>query len=160
MRNAERIRYLVLAAQRAGNLLLSDRLRPLNLTTAQAEVIRVLDDNQPMTIGDLGGMLVCETGSNPSRLVDRLVSTGLVRRQPAPDDRRRVTLTLTDAGEKAAADVRDIENEFYAELDRASNGVDTGSVIRFLEALTAGSAAADALDNRITAGDRSKGEDK
>lgn len=160
MRNAERIRYLVLAAQRAGNLLLSDRLRPLNLTTAQAEVIRVLDDNQPMTIGDLGGMLVCETGSNPSRLVDRLVSTGLVRRQPAPDDRRRVTLTLTDAGEKAAADVRDIENEFYAELDRASSGVDTGSVIRFLEALTAGSAAADALDNRITAGDRSKGEDK
>lgn len=153
MRNAERIRYLVLAAQRAGNLLLSDRLRPLNLTTAQAEVIRVLDDNQPMTIGDLGGMLVCETGSNPSRLVDRLVSTGLVQRQPAPDDRRRVTLTLTDAGEKAAADVRDIENEFYAELDRASSKADAEAVIRFLEAVTAGSAAANALNTRINARD-------
>lgn len=153
MRNAERIRYLVLAAQRAGNLLLSDRLRPLNLTTAQAEVIRVLDDNQPMTIGDLGGMLVCETGSNPSRLVERLVSTGLVQRQPAPDDRRRVTLTLTDAGEKAAADVRDIENEFYAELDRASSKADAEAVIRFLEAVTAGSAAANALNTRINARD-------
>jgi DNA-binding MarR family transcriptional regulator len=153
VRNAERIRYLVLAAQRAGNLLLSDRLRPLNLTTAQAEVIRVLDDNQPMTIGDLGGMLVCETGSNPSRLVDRLVSTGLVQRQPAPDDRRRVTLTLTDAGEKAAADVRDIENEFYAELDRASSKADAEAVIRFLEAVTAGSAAANALNTRINARD-------
>jgi DNA-binding MarR family transcriptional regulator len=153
VRNAERIRYLVLAAQRAGNLLLSDRLRPLNLTTAQAEVIRVLDDNQPMTIGDLGGMLVCETGSNPSRLVERLVSTGLVQRQPAPDDRRRVTLTLTDAGEKAAADVRDIENEFYAELDRASSKADAEAVIRFLEAVTAGSAAANALNTRINARD-------
>jgi DNA-binding MarR family transcriptional regulator len=153
VRNAERIRYLVLAAQRAGNLLLSDRLRPLNLTTAQAEVIRVLDDNQPMTIGDLGGMLVCETGSNPSRLVERLVSTGLVQRQPAPDDRRRVTLTLTDAGEKAAADVRDIENEFYAELDRASSKADAEAVIRFLEAVTAGSAAANALNTRTNARD-------
>jgi DNA-binding MarR family transcriptional regulator len=153
VRNAERIRYLVLAAQRAGNLLLSDRLRPLNLTTAQAEVIRVLDDNQPMTIGDLGGMLVCETGSNPSRLVERLVSPGLVQRQPAPDDRRRVTLTLTDAGEKAAADVRDIENEFYAELDRASSKADAEAVIRFLEAVTAGSAAANALNTRINARD-------
>lgn len=160
MRNAERIRYLILAAQRAGNLLLSDRLRPLNLTTAQAEVVRVLDDNQPMTIGDLGGMLVCESGSNPSRLVDRLVSTGLVQRQPAPDDRRRVRLTLTAAGEKAAAEVRTIENEFYADLDQAGSEADVGSVIRFLHAVTAGSAAAHALDNRINARNQKEEHEK
>jgi DNA-binding MarR family transcriptional regulator len=64
-----------------------------------------------------------------------------------------VTLTLTDAGEKAAADVRDIENEFYAELDRASSKADAEAVIRFLEAVTAGSAAANALNTRTNARD-------
>jgi DNA-binding MarR family transcriptional regulator len=160
MRTAERIRFLVLAAQRAGNLRLSEQLRPLNLTTAQAEAIRVLDDNQPMTLGGLGGMLVCETGSNPSRLIDRLVATGLIRRASAPGDRRQVMLTLSPEGEAAAAAVRDIENEFYEDLDRASSGVDLGSVIRFLEAVTAGSAAASALDNRIAARTENTGEEK
>jgi len=34
-----------------------------------------------------------------SRLIDRLVGRGLVTRQSAADDRRRVTLALTEAGQ-------------------------------------------------------------
>lgn len=38
--------------------------------------------------------------SNATRTCDRLVAAGLLLRRPAEDDRRRVELTLTDAGRR------------------------------------------------------------
>ena len=78
---AEELRYLILAAQREGNRAFARRLRPLGLTPSQAEVLRLLDERQPLSLTGLGELLVCESGTNPSRLVDRLVTTGLVRRR-------------------------------------------------------------------------------
>ena len=98
MRQAERIRYLALAVQREGNRRLTADLKPLGLTTAKSEVLRILGDHAPMTLTALGRMLVCESGTNPSRLVDKLVEAGLVQRVTSDVDRRRVTLTLTDEG--------------------------------------------------------------
>src|SRR5204862_2497912 len=73
MTPAEELRYLILALQREGNRLLAAGLRALELTPSQAETLRVLADHQPLTLTGLGELLVCETGDNPSRLVDRLV---------------------------------------------------------------------------------------
>ncbi|MCZ0975304.1 MarR family transcriptional regulator [Streptomyces albulus] len=80
----EEVRYLVLAAQREGNRMLAAALRPLGVTPAQGEVLRLLAERQPLTLSGLGALLVCESGGNPSRLVDRLVAAGLVRREEAP----------------------------------------------------------------------------
>ena len=84
MRTAERIRYLVLAVQREGNRQLIAGLRPLGITPAQSEALRILGDHAPMTLTDVGRMLVCESGTNPSRIIDRLVDSGirLVSAQP------------------------------------------------------------------------------
>ena len=48
MQPIEELRYLILAAQREGNRLFAEALRPLRLTPSQAEVLRVLQDHEPV----------------------------------------------------------------------------------------------------------------
>jgi DNA-binding MarR family transcriptional regulator len=112
MTPAEEFRYLVLAAQREGNRMLRDALRPLGLTPSQAEAIRVIRDHGPLALVELGVLLVCET-SSPSRLIDGLVAAGLVDRVAAPADRRRVVLALTDSGRTADAAIQLVEATIY-----------------------------------------------
>lgn len=80
VRPVERFRYLVLAAQREGNRLLAELVRPLGLSPSQAEVLRVLADTPGLSLQQLGRRLVCEAGS-PSRLVDGLVRADLAARE-------------------------------------------------------------------------------
>lgn len=87
-------------------------LRPLRLTPSQAEVLRVLQDHEPLSLIALGDLLVCETGS-PSRLVQGLVEDGLVERIPSATDKHMVTLTLTNLGREMAAKVGALESQFY-----------------------------------------------
>ncbi|MBS0473105.1 MAG: MarR family transcriptional regulator [Proteobacteria bacterium] len=54
------------------------------------------------TVGDLARHLVIRHNSAVG-LVNRLVSAGLVARHADPDDRRRVSLTLTEDGETLLA---------------------------------------------------------
>jgi MarR family transcriptional regulator, organic hydroperoxide resistance regulator len=153
MRRAELIRYLVLAAQREGNRRLSGDLRELGLTPSQAEVLRILGDHEPLTLSGLGALLVCESGTNPSRLVDRLVEAGLVARVNSLDDRRRVELTLTPAGREREVAVRSVEERLYDAIDSAFAGIDAEPSIELLRRLSAGEASGIALSRRIQAND-------
>ncbi len=89
MQPVEELRYLVLAVQREGNRTLTEALRPLELTPSQAEVLRVLQEFQPLSLFALGDLLICETGS-PSRLVNGMVEAGLIERVPSITNRRMV----------------------------------------------------------------------
>jgi DNA-binding MarR family transcriptional regulator len=153
MRRAELIRYLVLAAQREGNRRLSGDLRELGLTPSQAEVLRILGDHAPLTLSGLGALLVCESGTNPSRLVDRLVEAGLVARVNSLDDRRRVELTLTPAGRERESAVRSVEERLYDAIDSAFAGIAAEPSIELLRRLSAGEASGIALSRRIQAND-------
>ena len=148
MRPAEEFRYLVLAIQREGNRLLASALRPLDLTPSQAEVIRVLADNQPLTLGGLGERLVCETGTNPSRLVDRLVTAGLVDREPDPHDRRLIALTLTDHGATAATRIAEVESRLYETIDGLTEGTPMAETLATLRAVAGRFPAGEALARR------------
>ena len=145
------VRYLVLAAQREGSRRLTQELRAIRLTPSQSEVLRILGDHGPLSLTGLGELLVCESGSNPSRLVDRLVGAGLVERVVAAEDRRQVTLSLTYAGREMEAAVRAVEERLYVDLDAVSVGVDLQPVIQVLRLLSAGEPAGDALEKRIAA---------
>jgi DNA-binding MarR family transcriptional regulator len=150
----EEIRYLILAAQREGNRRLAQALRPLGITPAQAEVLRLLEDRQPLTLTGLGELLVCESGTNPSRLVDRLVVAGLIRRIEAIHDRRHVELTLTGTGKRLARRVADVEEQLYADLQAAGEGHDITAVIGLLRAVVAGTPAGAAIARRASRDDR------
>jgi MarR family transcriptional regulator, organic hydroperoxide resistance regulator len=87
------------AAQRELERRQNEAMRPLGLTAAQADALVVIGQAGPLSLNELGDLLIAEAG-HPSRLVDRLVEAGFVERRPAARDRRRVELTLTVRGKR------------------------------------------------------------
>ncbi len=148
MRQAEELRYAILALQREGNRSLAAALKPLGVTPAQAEVIRVLDEREPLSLAGLGELLICESGTGPSRLVDRLVGDGLVRRTVGETDRRSVTLVLTARGRELSGGIAAIEDALYATIDAATAGQPVDSLLALGRAMLTGSVAGAALDRR------------
>jgi len=69
----------------------------LQLSPAQIHVLRLIEPGHPLPMGRLACTLSCDA-SNITGLVDRLESRGLVRRRPAPTDRRVKVLDLTPSG--------------------------------------------------------------
>lgn len=145
MHPAEEIRYLLLATQREGNRYFTEALRPLGLTASQAEVLRVLQEYQPISLRDLGRLLVCEYGS-PSRLVSGMVRAGLVASAPSAEDGRAVTLSLTPSGADQAAQVQAIEAGLDEQIMRLVQDVPIQAVMdlfwRYIEERPAGKALA------------------
>jgi MarR family transcriptional regulator, organic hydroperoxide resistance regulator len=74
-------------------------MEPLGLTAAQADALYILGKAAPLSLKELGELLIAEAG-HPSRLVDRLVQAGLIERKPAEEDRRRIVLSLTPKGRR------------------------------------------------------------
>jgi DNA-binding MarR family transcriptional regulator len=90
---------LIKAGQRDFERRANEAMRPLGLTGAQADAITVIGQAGPLSLKELGELLIAEAG-HPSRLVDRLVEAGLVERRASEDDRRRIVLSLTAAGRR------------------------------------------------------------
>lgn len=65
-------------------------------------------------------------------VADRLIEKGLLERYQDPDDRRRILLRLTAAGESAGKDMRDLIN---AHLSRRLSVLDEGELTEFTAAL-------------------------
>lgn len=145
----ERLRFLILGAQREGNRLLTALLAPLDITPSQAEVLRCLADAGALSLNALGRRLVCETGS-PSRLVSTLVDKGWVRRRENPDDRRQISLVLTADGKSVETQVRAVEDHMYSwiadRLDPDSVKTLANGLDRLLEGSTAGAAIRERSD--------------
>lgn len=148
MKVAEELRYLILAIQREGNRLLAAELRPLGVTPSQAEVLRVLRDHGPLTLSALGGLLVCETGNSPSRLVDRLVAQGLVLRDTDPDDRRYLALSLTTEGKALSKRIVAAEEKLHDAIDQLVAGQPVAETVTTLRALAGAFPAGEALARR------------
>jgi DNA-binding MarR family transcriptional regulator len=110
----------VKAAQRELERRMNEAMRPLGLTGAQADALVVIGQAGPLSLQELGELLIAEAG-HPSRLVDRLVEAGLVDRRPAEDDRRRIVLSLTTGGRRRLKRVR-AARESVLELGRTLVG--------------------------------------
>jgi MarR family transcriptional regulator, organic hydroperoxide resistance regulator len=89
----------VKAAQRELERVTNEAMKPLGVTGPQADAITVIGKAGPLSLKELGDLLIAEAG-HPSRLVDRLVEAGLVERHTAGDDRRRIELMLTSKGRR------------------------------------------------------------
>jgi DNA-binding MarR family transcriptional regulator len=70
---------------------------------------------QGRNLRDVAGELAVSKQA-ASQLVDTLVARGYVERDPDPDDRRRVTIGLTERGRSAAAEIRQAVERVDAEL--------------------------------------------
>ncbi len=97
------------AAQREIERRDNELVRPLGITAGQADAILVIGRIGPVSLKDLGELLIAESG-HPSRLVDRLVDAALVTRREAGADRRRLELTLTPAGRRLEQRILEIRD--------------------------------------------------
>lgn len=144
------LRYLVLAAQREANRVYARLLTDTGLTPSQAEILLVLHEYGPLSLRDLGRMIVCEAGS-PSRVVDALVQRDLVERQSDPRDRRAVLLTLTVHAEQLVPRLREVEGTMDTmtkqRLDAQQSTAMAGALRRFL----LGTRELEALESRFAA---------
>jgi DNA-binding MarR family transcriptional regulator len=146
----DELRYLILAAQRDGSRRLGESLRHLELTPAQAEVLDVLNAHPPVTLAELGRLLVCEAGS-PSRLVDSLVRRGLVNRVPHEQDKRAVLIELTETGRTLATRLDDAAGLLTDEFASRLTPDDAADLRRLLHVLLRGTDSGFAIDIRFPA---------
>ena len=143
----EEFRYLVLAIQREGNRRFAAALRPLGLTPSQSEILRILAERAPLSLAELGSLLICETGGSPSRLVDRLVAMGLVTRDQGPD-RRSISLGLTARGSELASGVAVAESRLYEAIGPLLAGQPIEETLQTLRAVANAFPAGEALARR------------
>jgi DNA-binding MarR family transcriptional regulator len=135
------------AAARELDRLANEAMRPLGITAPQADALHVIGQAGPLSLKELGDLLIAEAG-HPSRLVDRLVEAGLVERAPAPDDRRRVVLSLTPAGRKMDEKVVRARRQIH-EVGRALLGDrDVGPALELFRDLLGGTHYADVIARR------------
>lgn len=84
-------------------------LKPHGITPEQFNILRILrgQKGHPIALRDISGRMI-DRNSNTSRLIDKLVDKGLVRRDACPNDRRRVDIVLTKAGAQLTDDLANI----------------------------------------------------
>jgi MarR family transcriptional regulator, organic hydroperoxide resistance regulator len=127
----------VKAAQRELERVMNEAMRPLGLTAAQADAVAVIGQAGPLALKELGDLLIAEAG-HPSRLVDRLVESGLVERRAGGSDRRRVELSLTAAGRRLEKRILAVREQIF-ELGRETVGDrDLEPALELLRELLAG----------------------
>lgn len=120
------------AYQKTGRRL-SERLRELDLSGAQLDVLANLSRHpQGMNQTELGDKLL-STKANVTGLVERLVSRGLVQRQPDPNDARSKTVSLTSQGEELAVRACALHARF---VDDMLAGLQAEDLARLQEIMT------------------------
>ncbi len=92
-------------------------LKPYDLTTQQYNVLRILRGQHPnpVRVNDIIERML-DKMSNASRLVDKLLLKGLVKRTECPHDRRAVDVVITDSGLAILAELDTMQGEWEQKL--------------------------------------------
>lgn len=93
---------------RAGNIIdhkVSSALKEFEITHIQFNILRILEDAHPakLSAGDIKKGLLFST-SDVTRLLDRLEKRNLILRSLCPENRRKMDISITEAGLQVIAD--------------------------------------------------------
>jgi len=94
-------RYLPALLAQAGHLMVgdfADEIRAQGLSLLEWRVLATLVESPPLAVGMLARRAVTKQPTL-TRLLDRLVQQGLVRRIAAPSDRRQTLVAITPTGQ-------------------------------------------------------------
>ena len=129
---------LVLTVLHASSAMLSSHralLKPHGVTPEQFNILRILrgQHGRPMALRDISGRMI-DRNSNTSRLVDKLMAKGLVRRETCPSDRRRVDIALTEEGNALTIQLKELMDENMRSLQSVWSEEDALKAIDLLDA--------------------------
>jgi len=131
--DVEYLGLLIKGVAREADRRINDLLRPLGITACQAEALQLLDRYGPLSLGELGVLMIAE-GGHPSRLVDRLVEAGLAHRQQAEHDRRQIEISCTPGGSELAARSAECKEVFRSWVRERCDGQDLAAASALLHA--------------------------
>lgn len=142
------LRYLLLALSKEWERAILEHAHTRDLTSAQVEILLVLNESGPHSMQELGQMLLLNR--DPFRSVDSLVAKGLVERGSG-EDKRKVLWSLTAEGIAAAASI--VATDFTL-LKSFISGIpleSTSTMVRLLRELQGSVAPSGVLDERFGA---------
>jgi len=92
------INFVLTKAQQSVQQLFKDELEPFGITPGQYGILKCLWDENGATVKQLADRLHLDS-STITGVLDRLENKGLVKREPALNDRRALSVVLTPEGE-------------------------------------------------------------
>ncbi|MCX2715981.1 MarR family winged helix-turn-helix transcriptional regulator [Mycolicibacterium sp. J2] len=110
-----------------------------SITIPQFRVLVILSTRGPSNLSTLAGLLAVQP-STIGRMVDRLVTAGLLERRPHPQSRRELIVELSARGRKT---VRTVTMRRRSEIARVVEAMPVRQRHGLVEALTAFTAAGD-----------------
>lgn len=114
--------YYLAALNRQNRENMNSALRPFGLKIADWRLLHCLDGVASLAVSDLAELTVVER-SVASRLVDRLIERGFLRKQANSADKRFAQISLTNKGRQKLRDtepaVADLRAQLFAGLSNA-----------------------------------------
>ncbi len=117
----DRFTYLIAKLHRFAHTGLENRLQKHGISVEQWRVLESLGGRHGYSMGELANAVLM---NHPAltKMIDRMVSNGLVHRAPDPTDQRRVLVYATDRGAIVANKLRSIVSEHEKEISNILSG--------------------------------------
>jgi len=93
----EQLAYIIAMVNKRLEDELEERLRPAGVPIEQLRILELLQNSDGRSMGDLAQRALIEP-TTLTKIIDRMVSDGVVYRTPDPNDRRRVLIRLAAGG--------------------------------------------------------------
>ena len=126
--------YTLAAAHRKVSTSLNSRLKRHGIQIEAWRILETLESGQRLTMGQLAEVVLM----NPptlTKLVDRMVSDGLVHRQVAQNDHRQINVLPTALGQKRMMQIRREVEDQDADILRLLGQKDAEQLIGLLQNL-------------------------
>lgn len=126
--------FYLAALDRQNRENMNTALRPLGLKVADWRILSCLDSIRSLTVSDLAELTVVER-SVASRLVDRMIERGFLRKEASAADRRYSEITLTEEGTRKLRQCDAVVDDLRAQLFAGMSEKDQDHLLRLLKLL-------------------------
>jgi len=113
--NSKQLREKIRILERKLGALEDFQISCCGITMAQCHALVEIGRTNNISLNELAGLLNLES-SSMSRTVNNLVNNDFVKRDIDPLDRRYVTITLTESGNKLFKDIEESMNLYFTRI--------------------------------------------